>query len=67
MSVAFEGRAMGRPAGMSDAGHAGQRLAIDLLDQFLDLTDRTPAIDAAFARREDRNARGIIAAVFEPP
>jgi hypothetical protein len=65
MGIRLIGLAMGRPAGVGDADHAGQRHRRQRLGQILHLA-LTPMAANRFAGWIDhRNAGGVIAAVFE--
>ena len=64
MRVAFVGTAMGRPAGMADAGHAFKRLAPELGFQILQFAFGAAALEMAVFHSGD--AGGIVAAIFQP-
>ena len=56
--------AVGRPAGMADAGLAEQRRRFEPRLEIAQLAFRAPAPELAVLDRGD--ARGIVAAIFEP-
>ncbi len=64
MGVGFGGRAVGGPAGMADAGLAGQRRFAQHRFQLGQFAGRTAALDMAAYQSGD--AGGIIAAIFQP-
>ena len=65
MRIGLVRSAVGRPAGMADADRAEQRLALEPLLEIPELALGTPSGQMAVLERGD--ARGIIAAIFEPP
>src|SRR5690348_8570196 len=65
MRVGLVGRAMRRPARMSDADLAADRLSRQPLDQLIELALGAPPLDAPIDQRGD--AGRIIAAIFEAP
>ena len=64
MGVALGRPAVGRPAGMADADDAGERLAREPVLEVAQLALGAPAVELAVLQRGD--ARGIVAAIFEP-
>ena len=64
MGVGFGRLAVGRPAGVADAGVAAQRLAAQPVFEIAKLALGSAARQRAMLERGD--ARGIVAAVFEP-
>ena len=65
MRVAFGRRAMGRPAGVADAGGAGQRIPLQHGSQVVELAFRPAAVDAGLDQGGD--ACAVIAAIFQAP
>src|ERR1700758_3968603 len=63
MGIVLGRTAMGRPAGMADADRAGERLALQPGLEILELALGAPPRECAVFQR--RNARGIVAAIFE--
>src|SRR5690606_14636850 len=64
--VALARRAVRRPAGMRDAELAFERMLRECLVEHLHLADRAHPLELLL-RVEHREARRVIAAVFEPP
>ena len=64
--VAFARYTMRSPAGVRDAGVAGDRTALQRLLQHLHLADGATARDFTGAV-DDGNTRGIVAAIFQAP
>ena len=65
MGVALGRRAMRGPAGMADAGGAGQRVAVQHAGQVAELAFRPAPFDVRIHQRGDAGA--VIATVFQPP
>src|SRR6516165_7158122 len=63
MGIVLGRPTMGRPAGMADADRAGKRLAREPGLEIFELTYGAPPRE--FAGFQRRDARGIIAAIFE--
>ena len=64
MGIALGRRAVGRPAGVADAGVAGERLLGELGLQVAQLALGAPARQVAVFQR--RHAGQVIAAIFQP-
>ncbi len=64
MGVGFGGRAMGGPAGVTDAGPARQRLLLQHRFQLGEFAGRAAALD--LSAHQSGDAGGIIAAIFQP-
>ena len=64
--VFFGGAAVRGPAGVSDAVSAVERLQADDFFQIAQLAFGAANLQA-FAIARDRDARGVVAAVFQPP
>ncbi len=64
MRVVLGRLAVGCPAGMTDTGQSGQRLSCEALLQIPELAFGAPAFEMAVFDR--RNARRIVAAIFQP-
>ena len=67
MRIAFDGRAMSRPARVSDTHVAGQGFAIEAIRQLFDFADPPAPFDSSRAMWNDGESRGIVTAVFEAP
>ena len=65
MGVVLGRRAMGRPAGVADAGHAGERLGLERALEIGELALGAAAVDPA--PDQGRDAGAVVAAVLEPP
>jgi hypothetical protein len=66
VSVGFGRSAVGRPAGVPDAGRAGQRRGRHPLRQRVDPANGLGDVKLAVGRQRG-DARAVVAAVFEPP
>ncbi len=65
MRVGLVRAAMRRPARMADAGHAGERLAVEFDFEIFQLAFGAAALEMTVL--DGRDARGIVAAIFKPP
>jgi hypothetical protein len=64
MGVRLRRRPVGRPAGMADAGRAGEDMAGELIFELGELARGTHPLEAAAFENDDSG--GVVAAVFEP-
>ena len=63
VGVDLGGRAVGGPAGVADAGGAGERLPLEAGREAVELALRAPALEGAASERG--HARAVVAAVLE--
>ena len=66
VGVRLRRRAVGRPAGVADAGAPFQRIVHQRVRQVHELADLAPAVQRAVVV-DGGDARAVIAAVFQPP